>query len=43
MYLFIKLLHILAVIAFVGNLTTGLFWHAHAVRTRAPRLLKPSV
>jgi uncharacterized membrane protein len=39
MYLFIKLLHIAAVIAFVGNITTGLFWHAHAARTRDPRLL----
>jgi uncharacterized membrane protein len=39
MYLFIKLLHIIAVIAFVGNITTGLFWHAHAARTRDPKLL----
>lgn len=39
MYLFIKLLHVLAVVAFVGNITTGLFWHAHAARTRDPRLL----
>jgi uncharacterized membrane protein len=39
MYLFIKLLHIAAVIIFLGNITTGLFWHAHAARTRDPRLL----
>ncbi|MGH7556232.1 MAG: DUF2269 family protein [Gemmatimonadota bacterium] len=39
MYLLFKLLHITAVIAFLGNITTGLFWHAHAVRTRDPRLL----
>lgn len=39
MYLLIKLLHIGAVIAFVGNIATGLFWHAHAARTRDPRLL----
>jgi uncharacterized membrane protein len=39
MFLLIKLLHIAAVIAFVGNVTTGLFWHAHAARTRDPRLL----
>jgi uncharacterized membrane protein len=39
MYLLIKLLHITAVLAFVGNITTGLFWHAHAARTRDPKLL----
>ena len=39
MYLWLKLLHIAAVIAFLGNITTGLFWHAHAARTRDARLL----
>jgi uncharacterized membrane protein len=39
MYLLMKLLHIVAVIAFLGNITTGLFWHIHAARTRDPRLL----
>lgn len=39
MYLWLKLLHITAVIAFLGNITTGLFWHAHAARTRDPRIL----
>ncbi len=39
MYLLIKLLHIAAVIAFIGNIATGLFWHTHAARTRDPRLL----
>jgi uncharacterized membrane protein len=39
MYLFLKLLHVVAVIAFLGNITTGLFWHAHAARTRDPKLL----
>lgn len=39
MYLWLKLLHLVAVIAFLGNITTGLFWHAHAARTRDPRLL----
>jgi uncharacterized membrane protein len=39
MFLLIKLLHIIAVIAFVGNITTGIFWHAHAARTRDPKLL----
>lgn len=39
MYLVLKLLHISAVIAFLGNITTGLFWHRHAARTRDPKLL----
>jgi uncharacterized membrane protein len=39
MYLVFKLVHILSVVMFLGNITTGLFWHAHAARTRDPRLL----
>jgi len=39
MYLPVKLLHIVAVIAFLGNIASGLFWHIHAARTRDPRLL----
>jgi uncharacterized membrane protein len=39
MYLAMKLLHVTAVVAFLGNITTGLFWHAHAARTRDPKLL----
>jgi len=39
MYLFLKLLHVSAVVMFLGNIITGLFWHAHAARTRDPRLL----
>jgi len=39
MYLLIKLLHILAVIAFLGNITTGLFWHAQLARSQDPALL----
>ena len=39
MYLWLKLLHLVAVIAFLGNITTGLFWHAHAARTQDPKLL----
>jgi uncharacterized membrane protein len=38
-YLWLKLLHVAAVIGFLGNITTGLFWHAHAARTRDPGLL----
>jgi len=43
MYLLMKLLHVVAVIAFLGNITTGLFWHILAARTRDPRLLAHTV
>jgi uncharacterized membrane protein len=43
MNLLVKLLHILAVIAFLGNIATGLFWHIHAARTRDPGLLAHTV
>lgn len=39
MYLTLKLIHVAAVVAFLGNIATGLFWHAHAARTRDPRML----
>jgi uncharacterized membrane protein len=39
MYLLIKLLHVIAVILFLGNIITGVFWHFHAARTRDPKLL----
>jgi len=39
MYLALKFLHIAAVVMFIGNITTGLFWHRLAARTRDPRLL----
>ena len=39
MYLALKLIHVMSVIAFLGNITTGLFWHAHAARTKDARLL----
>jgi uncharacterized membrane protein len=39
MYLALKFLHIVGVILFLGNITTGVFWKAHADRTRDPRLI----
>jgi uncharacterized membrane protein len=39
-YLVWKLLHVAAVIAFLGNITTGLFWAAHARRSRDFRLIE---
>jgi uncharacterized membrane protein len=39
MYLWLKLLHLFAVVLFVGNIVTGVFWHRHALRTRDARLI----
>ncbi len=39
MYLIFKLIHVSAVILFLGNIITGLFWKAHADRTRDPRMM----
>lgn len=39
MYLWLKLIHILAVVMFIGNVVTGVFWHRHALATRDARLL----
>jgi uncharacterized membrane protein len=38
-YAALKALHILAVAIFLGNIITGLFWKAHADRTRDPRFM----
>ena len=39
MYLAMKTLHILAVVLFLGNIITGLFWKAHGDRTADPRII----
>jgi uncharacterized membrane protein len=39
LYLWLKLFHVVSVIAFLGNITTGLFWHVQAARSREPALL----
>lgn len=39
MDLWFKLFHVSAVIVFLGNIITGLFWHAHAARTRDAKIL----
>ena len=39
MYLALKTLHILAVVFFLGNIITGLFWKAHGDRTADPRII----
>ena len=39
LYLAFKVLHILAVVMFLGNITTGIFWKEHADRTKDPRII----
>ena len=39
MYLLLKTVHVLAVVMFLGNIATGVFWKSHADRTRDPRLI----
>ncbi len=39
MYLALKSLHILAVVLFLGNIITGVFWKAHGDRTGDPRIM----
>lgn len=43
MYLALKVCHILAVILFLGNIITGLFWKAHADRTGDPRIMAHTI
>lgn len=38
-YLFLKLVHVLAVVFFLGNIIVGVFWKAIADRTRDPRIM----
>jgi len=38
-YLAMKTLHVLAVVLFLGNIITGLFWKAHGDRTADPRII----
>ena len=43
MYLWLKLVHLLAVVMFIGNILTGVFWHRHALATRDPRLIAHAI
>jgi len=42
MYLVLKLIHIAAVILFLGNISTGLFWKFHADGSKDPRIIAHS-
>ena len=43
LYLGLKLLHIVAVVLFLGNIATGVFWKAHADGTRDPRIVHAAI
>ncbi len=43
MYLIFKLIHVLAVIAFLGNITVGIFWKRYADRTRNPQVIAHTI
>jgi uncharacterized membrane protein len=38
-YLAMKTLHVLAVVLFLGNIITGIFWKVHGDRTADPRII----
>jgi len=42
-YLLLKTIHILAVILFIGNITTGLFWMHYAVRTKNQTVISRTI
>ena len=39
LYLLLKLVHVVAVVMFVGNIATGVFWKRNADRTRDARII----
>ena len=43
LYLGFKLLHVVSVIFFLGNIVTGLFWKAHADRSRDPKIIDSAI
>jgi len=38
-YLVLKLVHVIAVVLFLGNIITGLFWKSHAQRSKNPAVI----
>ena len=39
MYIALKILHVVAVVVFLGNLITGIFWKVHADQTKNPAII----
>jgi uncharacterized membrane protein len=43
MYLILKAIHIFAIMLFLGNITTGLFWMHYAVRTKSQEVINHTI
>jgi uncharacterized membrane protein len=43
MYIALKILHVFAVVIFVGNLITGILWKIHADQTKDPVIIRHTV
>jgi uncharacterized membrane protein len=43
MYIALKVLHVFAVVIFVGNLITGILWKIHADQTKDPVIIRHTV
>lgn len=43
MYIILKILHVTAVVIFLGNLVTGIFWKLHADRTENPVIIRHTI
>jgi uncharacterized membrane protein len=39
-YIALKIIHVAAVVIFLGNITTGIFWKLHGDRTGDPRIVR---
>src|SRR5687767_7917205 len=43
MYIALKILHVAAVVMFLGNLVTGILWKIHADQTRDPAIVRHTI
>lgn len=43
MYTILKILHVAAVVIFLGNLVTGIFWKLHGDRTENPVIIRHTI
>lgn len=43
MYTILKILHVAAVVGFLGNLVTGIFWKLHGDRTENPVIIRHTI
>ena len=43
MYIALKVLHVAAVVVFLGNLVTGILWKIHADQTRDPAIIRHTI